>query len=367
MISHNFAFVSDGHHRGNGVRKNKTVPDGSGNITFSTSLEFLYNQKKALEKRQQKNPKNKSLLLGVLNSEPGFDTLKKRFNAFGVFGKKAQNDPKKIESTDFEQVFLWGQNITKYQLGNIDNAMVALCRYFGDDKANYKNYEKSPQFKEALRQAKTTFMLVVASYDESFFSFDDNNPKTATFSLGYVNIGTGRKPIISSFERPMQDGLVQTVWNDEKAMNYVLDTQGSFSVATTKSYLANYNGQDFANLKWIDTDDGGFWSVTIASYTPDQLPADMVATIPEEIQEDMKTAHRIQFGYVMGPSDERVLGDILDFVDDPDNHRNALYVFSGRIDTDKIRHYTSEKDGEERLYITFDLRQGTFYNQRFLD
>lgn len=371
MISHNFGFVPNGHHRGSGKQRNKTVPDGSGNMTFSTSLEFLYNQKVALEERQKNNKENKSMLLGVLNSESGLDTLKKRFNAFGIFGKKAQNDPSKIDETEFEQVFLWGQNMTKVQLRNIDKSMSALCRHLGDPKATQHNYEKSTKFKEAFDLAKTTFMLVVAAYDESFFSVNEDDPKKATLSMGYVKIGTGRKPIISSFERPMQEGLVEVEWNGGKYMDYLLDPDGSISVMTTRSYLANYEGTNAANLKWIETknsDDGGFWAVQIAGLRPDDIPVELVASFPEETIAEFKDAYQIQFSYVMGRSDEKTLSDVLKLSNKEDGARDAVMVFTGKIDIDRMRINEYEPDnGDKRKYVTFDLKQGTFYNQKFID
>lgn len=371
MISHNFGFVSNGHHRGSGLQRNKTIPDGSGNMTFSTSLEFLYKQKRELEKRQKTNPKNKSMLLGVLNTEPGMDTLKKRFNAFGLFGKKAQNDPSKIDGTDFEQVFLWGQNITKVQLTNIDKSMAALCRYVGDDSATQWNYERSKYLDEALKLANTTFMIVVAAYDESYFNINEDDPTKASLSMGYVKIGTGRKPIISSFERPMKDGLIRAEWFGNSFMDYLLDTDGSISLMTTRSYLANYEGSKEANLKWIETsnsDDGGFWSVQLAGFKPEDIPAEVIASFPEEVIEELKDAYQVQFSYVMGRNDDKTLSDVLNLAGKKEGSRDAIMVFTGRIDTDKMRinEYKPEK-GDVRKYVSFDLKQGTFYNQKYLD
>jgi len=41
-VSRNFAFCAEGNHKGSGLYKNKNIPDSIGNITFTSSLYFLY-------------------------------------------------------------------------------------------------------------------------------------------------------------------------------------------------------------------------------------------------------------------------------------------------------------------------------------
>ena len=49
-ISRQFAMVAEGNHRGAGDLKNKNVPDGTGNITLSSSVAFLYRNKEKMLK-----------------------------------------------------------------------------------------------------------------------------------------------------------------------------------------------------------------------------------------------------------------------------------------------------------------------------
>ena len=67
-ISRQFAMVSEGNHRGAGDLKNKNVPDGTGNITLSSSVAFLYRNKEKMLK-----DKKKSMLLSVLNGDKGLN------------------------------------------------------------------------------------------------------------------------------------------------------------------------------------------------------------------------------------------------------------------------------------------------------
>ena len=90
-ISRNFSIVPSGHHKGAGQAKDKNVPDDSGIITFTSSLGFLYRNKEA----RAKTNKAGSYLLGVLNCEKGLDSVKKRLNFYGWFGKASQNNPDK--------------------------------------------------------------------------------------------------------------------------------------------------------------------------------------------------------------------------------------------------------------------------------
>ena len=46
QVSRNWSIVPTGSHKGAGENKNKNLPDDSGYITFTSSLGFLYKQKK---------------------------------------------------------------------------------------------------------------------------------------------------------------------------------------------------------------------------------------------------------------------------------------------------------------------------------
>lgn len=374
-ISYNYAMVASALHRGAGVHKNKNVPDGSGNMTFSSSLAFLYEKKEKMLAA-----KKKSMLLGVLNGMEGdlqTDPLKKRLNSYGFFGKKIQNNPKKFEHDELKTIYLWGQNMSGFETKKIDESIIAIIHHLGDKEADFKNFRKSAKFSEAMEIAKTSYMLVVAAYDESFLTIgeddgDDeapNDPTAATLSMAYVKFGTGRKPIISSFERPTgEEGLVEATWFDKTAKDYVLDTNGTVSLTTTRGYLYDFNGDgSYKNTKNIPKkDDSGqsFWTVKLASMKPEDLPVEVAASFSEEILEDMKDAEYISFDYVYSDHDTKILEDVLAV----DAKGDAVIVFTGEIDGDidnGIR-YVSSKTDDGKKYISLRIRRGTFYTQKLI-
>lgn len=364
-VSYNFALVPDGHHRGAGEMANKTVPDGSGNITFTTSLAFLYDKAEKMKKA-----KKKSMLLGVLNANAGFDGVKKRLNSYGLFGKKTQNNSKKFDADEMRHIFLWGQNINGYESSKIYNAMAAVERFLGDEKATFRNIKTSPKYQEALKFAETANLLVVAHYDESFFNEDEENPENYTLSLGYVKFST-KMPIISSFEHPTKDGLKEIEWNGEKASDYKMDNEGSISLITTRSYLKNYNGSEYQNLKNLTNksdETQKFWLANLTSYTKEEFPAELAASFSDETLEELKTSDRIVFSYIFGKYDTKTIDEILKADD-----QNAKIVFTGLIEDDasndkRISFYETEPDdqGKTSKIATIRLRQGTFFTQKLI-
>lgn len=367
--SYNFALNPDGHHRGAGDKKDKNVADGSGNITFSSSLFFLYDKAEAMLK-----DKKKSMLLGILHMEKGYDGVKKRLNSYGLFGKKIQNNAKKFDMDEVENIFLWGQNITSFQVNKIFGAIAAIERYLGDDNANFKNFRKSEKFEDALEMAKTMYMLVIAHYDDSYLNEDENDETRATLSLGYVKFSTGRVPEIAAFEHSTgKDSINEVEWNGQKASDYMLDDEGSISFVTTRSYLKDYKGSDNQNLKLLsnrENPDQTFWTANLFSFTPEEIPASFAASFSEEIREEMKKSTRIVFNYVFGQFDERNINSILNYETDGD----AKVVFSGNISQDisnpkRVNIYKGVNDETQEEYqiFTFRLRQGTFYTQKLID
>ena len=161
-ISRNFSIVPSGHHKGAGQAKDKNVPDDSGIITFTSSLGFLYRNKEA----RAKTNKSGSYLLGVLNCEKGLDSVKKRLNFYGWFGKAAQNNPdKKFTDFDVTSIFIFGGKVTKYESAKLDKYITMLERHLGDENATVKNHRQSPKYKEALKEAENSQIIVTAKFD----------------------------------------------------------------------------------------------------------------------------------------------------------------------------------------------------------
>lgn len=355
-ISHNFSLVADGHHRGAGVNKNKNIADGSGNLTFSSSLYFLFDKKEKMQAAGKS-----SMLLGVLNSRPGLDPLKKRLNSYGLFGKKIQNDPSKFDLDEVTTIFLWGQNITEFQARKIDDSIIALEKYLGDASANSNNFKQSPKFQEALNMAKTSNVLVVAHYDESFFNVNDDDPTSASLSMGYVSFGTGRLPIISSFDK---DELTEVTINGKEYKEFALNPQGSISFVTTRSYLKAYPGGK-QNLKLIKTDKDSFWSANLLTLKKDQLTPEFLSHFSQETIELMQSADFINFNYVFGQFDQRNIDNIVNLTPETD----ATMVFTGLIEDDiedskRVNVYEKQDGNKTTKSVTFRLRQGTFFTQR---
>lgn len=363
-ISRQFAMVADGLHRGAGILKNKNIPDGSGNITMASSLGFLYRNKEKML-----TSKKTSMLLSVLNAEKGLDSVKRRLNSYGLFGKQSQNNPeKKFTYQDVETIFVYGANISKYQAGKLDDIIAALERSLGDTEATAQNHKKSPKYKEALDKAETMSILVVGHYDESFFSQNEDDDSIASLSLGYVEFGTGRIPIVSSFEHPTgKDALVEAEWFGKKAKDYILDTEGSISLVTTRSYLKDFKGSEFSNLRSFPTKDDpkkSFWSVIVADFTPEELPAEFAVSFSEETRKEMMDATKVRIQYVPTERDTRIIEDVLA----SDKKGDAVVCFSGFIEDDiedykRIDIYKSEPDeeGQVKKYVTIKVRRGTFF------
>ena len=213
---------------------------------------------------------------------------------------------------------------------------------------------------------------MVGRYEDAFVGVDEEDDTKGFINLGYVKFGTGRVPTISAFDRPQKDGLVELEMDGKKYMDYVLDTDGSFSVITTRSYLKDFatGGGDAQNLKLLTrkSDGNQFWVVQVASYTREQLPVDFFASFSGHTLELLKSADRISFEYGLKDTDSRVIDDILAV---NNGGRDAQIAFTGMISDDesRIRVYDTEPDpetGKVRRYVTMKLIRGTFFTTRLL-
>ena len=367
-ISRNFAMVPEGTRRGNGDKKGLNIPEPVGNMTLTVPLDFLFRQREKMAAR-----KGKSMLLNIFTGVEGeLDPMKKRLLSYGLFGKQAQTNAKKFNDHQVGHFFVWGQNMTGYEIRKIDQAMAALCRALGDETADERNFRNSDKLQAALNEAKGFNFVVVGRYEDAFVGVDEEDDTKGFINLGYVKFGTGRVPTISAFDRPQKDGLVELEMDGKKYMDYVLDTDGSFSVITTRSYLKDFatGGGDAQNLKLLTrkSDGNQFWVVQVASYTREQLPGDFFASFSGDTLELLKSADRISFEYGLKDTDSRVIDDILAV---NNGGRDAQIAFTGMISDDesRIRVYDTEPDpetGKVRRYVTMKLIRGTFFTTRLL-
>lgn len=369
-LSRNFAMVAEGTRRGSGDKRNMNIPETCGNMTISVSLEFLYRQRENMRKRNAK-----SMLLTVFSAVGGeIDPLKKRLIDYGLFGKQAQTNLKKFRDEAIEQFFVWGQNMSNYELRKIDLAFTSLCKAKGDESATVKNYTSSPKFNEAMESAKSISFLVIGRYDDAFVGVSETDDTKGFINLAYVKFATGKIPAIMPFDHPTKDGLVETEWNGKKVKDYVLDTEGSISLNVTRSYLKNF-GDDgthgWKNLKMFTKKDDAsqtFWITQVGSYAIDELPAEFFASFNKETQEILHYATRVSFEVGLQERDGKLIDDILNVGDTvPD----AILTFTGLITDDGERRmsvYTTEPDqnGEIRRYVTFKIIRPTFYTQTVL-
>lgn len=365
-VSRNFAMVPEGTRRGNGDKTGRNIPETAGNMTISVSLEFLFRQREKMAARN-----SKSMLLTVLKAVGGeVDPMKKRLIDYGLFGKKPQTNMKQFRDKQIEQIFVWGQNMTAYEVRKIDQLMARLCKALGDENATPQNFRKSDKLQAALNEAKGWNVLVVGRYDDGFVGVDDNNDENAFINLAYVKFGTGKVPLVAAFDRPQKDGLVELEHEGQKYMDYVIDPEGSFSVTTTRGYLKDFNSsKDGAqNLRMYARGDGAsFWVVQVASYTPDQLPGEFYASFQGEMLDMLRSADRISFEYGLKDGDGRLIDDILTV---RNGGMDASLVFTGLIadDESRIKLYESKNDdpdlGRKRRTVTVKLIRGTFFTQK---
>lgn len=360
-------MVAEGTRRGSGDKANKNIPETCGNMTLSVPLDFLFRQRESMTKRG-----SKSILLSVLNGVGGeLDPMKKRLVDYGLFGKQPQTNIKKFKDKQLEQLFVWGQNVSGFEIRKIDKMMAALCRALGDKSATDKNFRNSDQFAAAMNEAKVVNMIVVGRYDDAFVDVDDNNDTRGFINLAYVKFGTGKLPIISPFDHPTKDGLVESEIDGKKFRDYVLDTEGSFSITTTRSYLKDFGtgNADYQNLKMFErkSDGNKFWVAQVGSWSRDQLPGEFFASFAKDTQELLLTADRISFEYGLKDTDGRIIDDVTAV---GKGGADAQLVFSGLIadDESRIRVHTTDPDldGNTKTYITIRLIRGTFYTQRVL-
>lgn len=361
-VSRNFAFCAEGNHKGSGLYKNKNIPDSIGNITFTSSLYFLYDKKNKMIK-----DKKKSMMLGVLTCDKGLCPVKKRFAYYGVFGKKLQNNPnQKFPYDDLEQIFLWGQNLSFEETNKLDEYIAVIERKLGDENATAKNHQNSPRYKEALELAKKANILVVCGYDDSFFAEQEDDNTKANFSLAYVKFGTGSVPIISSFERGSKDSLTEVIVNNEKYTNYVLSPEGTISLAVSKSYLKNFGGSEYANLINRESSQGNFWTVKLKSYKRDEVPVDFIKYFTQEIIDKINDVDYINLEYTLTSSDSRLLQELLE----KEIKQDAILAFTGSIvadldDTTRTVIFESKNEKKTKT-LSFKIRRGTFYTLKLI-
>lgn len=365
-ISRNFSIVPSGHHKGAGQAKDKNVPDDSGIITFTSSLGFLYRNKEA----RAKTNKSGSYLLGVLNCEKGLDSVKKRLNFYGWFGKAAQNNPdKKFTDFDVTSIFLFGGKVTKYESAKLDKYITMLERHLGDENATVKNHRQSPKYKEALKEAENSQIIVTAKFDNQYFSVDDNDETRASISLGYVTFNTGKKPIVTNLEPSDSDKLVDLLIRDvEKKGDPAEKASVAFSV--TRTFLKNFGGSDKDNLRMFTSskDNAQFWSATMGSFDVSELPTDFFLNFSQEMIEEILEQDRVRFTMTFKS------GQDIDKILNVDKVGDAILVVNGQIncefdeDNKRIQFYESEpnEDGEVYKTVTFQINQGTLYTQKLL-
>lgn len=246
--------------------------------------------------------------------------------------------------------------------------MAALCKAHGDEKATIKNYRESECFAQALETAKNMQFLVVGRYDDGFVGVDDNDDTQAFINLGYVKFSSGKFPSVSAFDRPTKDGLVEIEWNGEKAMDYPLNTEGSISLSTSRSYLKNFKDDGthgWTNLKMLTVKDTGasFWTANVGSYAVDALPAEFFASFSEETREVLKKATKISFEYGFKDTDASLIDDILNVGKSvPD----ATLAFTGMIEDDMENGRWRIYEDERGVFVTIRVIRGTFFTQRVL-
>lgn len=363
-ISYAFAMTSAGSRRGSQKRKGKNSPLGMGNMTFSTSLAFLFKQKELMHRN-----KHKTMLLGALNCDKGLDPVKKRFNFYGIFGLRSQSNPERnFEYGDITTIFLSGVRIPKYELNKLDIAMAAIERKLGDEHASAKTVLKSPKLKEAYQEAGHRYMLVVASYDESFFTPLEDDETKAYLSMSYVTFGTGKVPMISPFDHQGKDSIVETDWYGKKEKDYVLDPDGTFSIAVTRQYLKDYGGHGRDNLVSLSKKDGTgkFWLANLYSCKVKDLPASVAVHFSKDCQAVLKSCDYVTFQNIFTESAEKTIDQILNVKE----KGNAVLVFCGCVkgeDEEDIRvnEYTN-KNGKTVRDAQITLSRGTFYTQKTL-
>lgn len=363
VVSRNWSIVPTGHHKGAGEHKNKNLPDDSGYITFTSSLAFLYKQKEKAAKKKKPN----SYLLGVLSCNKGYDSVKKRLNFYGLFGKASQNSPKKsFKNQELETLFLFGGKVTTFQSNRLNEFMAAIERSLGDKNATAKNHRSSPKFEEAKARAEFTQIVVQAKFDSQYFSIDEEDESLGSLSLGYVTFGTGKKPMIANLSPSDSDELIELEINGETVKGDPIEN-GAVSFSTTRSYLKNYNGSSYSNLKMFKKDDQSFWSVTFGSFEVDKLSPEFFKSFDQELIDKLKEMDYIKFsGIIKSEIDlERIL-KVEEFGD-------AVLVVTGAISVDEenndLRFYETEpnENGESFKSAIFKVKQNTIYTQKLLN
>lgn len=390
-VSRNWAMVPADTRKGQVKQKGKNIPTENGVFVSTSSVRFLYDNK---EKMLANN--KKSMILDVLNDKKGLGPLKKRLNFYGLFDKKYQNDESKLEKDDdlmdLTTIFIRGANITKAQMWKLDNAIAQLEIELGDEKATASNHKKSEFYEQALELAKERNLLVSGNYDNAYFSIEnqdgeinrnDDGDVLGSLSLSYVEFSNGYLPTIHPFEHAEgKEALSSHEFNGETGSAYSLEDdsahKGAMLTSTTLGYLKSFYGTQYQNLQMHTSNNGGnekFWSVQVASVTPDQLTASWIAQFTEETREVMESADRINFSYVLNARDDVFIDKVLAF--DPETGENdARMIFSGLVQDDfskgdKAKYITlyetnPDKVEENKRYVNVRLRQGTFYTHRWL-
>ena len=244
-----------------------------------------------------------------------------------------------------------------------------LERHLGDENATVKNHRQSPKYKEALKEAENSQIIVTAKFDNQYFSVDDNDETRASISLGYVTFNTGKKPIVTNLEPSDSDKLVDLVIRDvEKKGDPAEKASVAFSV--TRSYLKNFGGSDKDNLRMFTSskDNAQFWSATMGSYEVSELPTDFFLNFSQEMIDKILEQDRVRFSMTFKS------GQDIDKILNVDKVGDAILVVNGQIncefdeDSKRIQFYESEpnEDGEIFKTVTFQINQGTLYTQKLL-
>lgn len=362
QVSRNWSVVPTGTHKGAGENKNKNLPDDSGYITFTSSLGFLYKQKENAAKKKKPN----SYLLGVLSCGDGYDSVKKRLNFYGLFGKSSQNSPSKgFKHGKLTKLFLFGGKVTTFQSNRLNEFMAAIERSLGDENATAKNHRNSPKYEEALKRAEFTQIIVQAKFDSQYFSIDEEDESIGSLSLGYVVFATGKKPVVANLDPSDSDDLVDVIIDEKDVKADPID-KGAVSFSATRSYLKNYNGSEFANLRMIKKDDQSFWAVTLGSFETASLTEDFFKFFDQETIDKIKETDYVKFsGIIKSEMD-------IDRILNVDNYGDAILVVTGAISVDEddnsLRFHASEPNSEGKTFKSaiFKVRQSTIYTQKLL-
>ena len=232
-----------------------------------------------------------------------------------------------------------------------------------------KNHRQSSKYKEALKAAENSQIIVTAKFDNQYFSVDDNDESRASISLGYVTFNTGKKPIVTNLEPSDSDKLVDLVIRDKEKKGDPAE-KASVAFSTTRTFLKNFGGSDNQNLRMFQSskDNAQFWSATVGSFEVSELPDEFFLNFSQEMIDKILEQDRVRFSMTFKSAQD------IDKILNVEKVGDAVMVVNGQIncefdeDSRRIQFYESEpnQDGETYKTVTFQINQGTLYTQKLL-